>query len=119
VVEEEDAIIEEIEREFNAIQFEKAKADLKPEAKRVLNHLADYLNEKPDIKVKIIGHTSSEGPPELHQPLSQDRAKACVDYLVQKGINQNRLQFEGMGSSQPIDPNNLEANRRTDFQIIK
>lgn len=111
--------IEDIERNFNAAQFEKGKADLNDDAKLALHDLAKVLNQNPKLKLRIEGHTSSEGDDATNQKLSEARAQAAVDFLVKKeGIEDSRLQSAGMGSSQPIDPDNLEANRRTEFVII-
>ena len=111
--------IEQIEANFNAAQFEQGKADLNDDAKLALHDLAKVLKQNPDLKLRITGHTSSEGSEELNRKLSANRAQAAVDFLVNKeGIDASRLQSEGKGSSVPVDQNNPEANRRTEFEII-
>lgn len=112
--------IEDIERDFNAAQFEKGKSDLNDDAKLALHDLAKVLKQNENLKLKIKGHTSSEGSEATNQKLSESRAQAAVDFLVNKeGIDASRLEAVGMGSSEPIDPNNLEANRRTEFEIVE
>lgn len=112
-------MIEDIEKNFNAVQFDQGKSDLKDDAKLALHDLAQVLAQNPNLKLRIEGHTSSEGDDATNQKLSEARAQAAVDFLVNKeGIDGSRLQAAGLGSSQPIDPNNLEANRRTEFVII-
>lgn len=111
--------LEDIEKNFNAAQFEKGKAELSEDAKFVLHDLVKLMEKNADIKVKIVGHTSSEGDATANQKLSEDRAKAAVDFIVSRGIAQDRLQFEGKGSAEPIDSVNLEANRRTEFTVIE
>lgn len=111
--------IEQIEKNFNAAQFAQGKSDLTEKAKVVLDDLASFLTNNPTVKLKIVGHTSSEGSDDLNQKLSEARAKAAVDYLVSKGIDNARLQYEGKGSKEIIDSNNPETNRRTEFIIIK
>ena len=111
--------LEDIEKRFNAAQFEKGKSELSEDAKFVLHDLVKLMEKNTDIKVKIVGHTSSEGDATANQKLSEDRAKAAVDFIVSRGIAQERLQFEGKGSAEPIDPNNLDANRRTEFTVIE
>lgn len=111
--------LEDIEKKFNAAQFEKGKSELSEDAKFVLHDLVKLMEKNTDIKVKIVGHTSSEGDATANQKLSEDRAKAAVDFIISRGIAQERLQFEGKGSAEPIDPNNLEANRRTEFTVIE
>lgn len=111
--------IEEIEGKFNAAQFEQGKADLNDDAKLALHDLAKVLTQNPDLKLRIEGHTSSEGDEAVNQKLSEDRAQAAVDFLVEKeGVDPSRLKAAGLGSSNPIDTENLEANRRTEFVII-
>lgn len=111
--------LEEIEKNFNAAQFAQGKADLSEDAKFVLHDLVKLMEKNTDIKVKIVGHTSAEGDPTANQKLSEDRAKAAVDFIVSRGIAQDRLQYEGKGSAEPIDSANLEANRRTEFIVIE
>ena len=112
-------LIEDIEKNFNAAQFEQGKADLNEDSKLALHDLAKVLNQNPSLKLRIEGHTSSEGNEQVNQKLSEERAQAAVDFLVNKEkIDASRLEAKGMGSLQPIDPDNLEANRRTEFVII-
>ena len=112
--------IQEIEANFNAAQFEQGKAGLNDDAKIALHDLAQLMKQHPEIRLQIEGHTSSEGSVEFNRQLSQDRAQAAVDFLVNKeGIDPSRLTAMGKGSSEPIDPDNLEVNRRTEFIIIK
>lgn len=111
--------MEEIEKNFNAATFIQGKADLTDDAKFVLHDLAKLMDKHPELKVHIVGHTSSEGDPAFNQRLSEARAQAAVDFLVGRGISTDRLSAEGKGSSEPIDLENLEANRRTEFIVIE
>lgn len=112
--------IAEIETAFNAAQFEQGKADLNEKAKFALHDLAKVLSQNPELRLSITGHTSSEGDADVNLKLSKERAQAAVDFLVNtEGIDASRLTAAGKGSSEPVDPNNPEANRRTEFEIIK
>lgn len=112
--------IEEIEKNFNAAQFVQGKAELSEDAKFVLHDLAKEMQKFPEVKLQIIGHTSSEGDPAFNQKLSEARAQAAVDFLVSHGgIDASRLEAVGKGSSEPIDENNQDANRRTEFIVIE
>ena len=111
--------IEEIEKNFNAANFEAGKADLNDDAKFVLHDLVKILNKQPQLRLKIEGHTSDEGDAAFNQKLSENRAKAVVDFLISKGIAADRLEYEGKGSSEPLDPNNRELNRRTEIIVLE
>lgn len=111
--------IEEIEKNFNAAKFEAGKADLNDDAKFVLHDLVKILNKQPQLRLKIEGHTSDEGDVTFNQTLSETRAKAVVDFLVSQGVAADRLEFEGKGSSEPLDPNNREVNRRTEIIVLE
>ena len=113
--------VEQIEANFNAAQFEQGKADLNDDAKLALHDLAKVMKQNPDLKLNIVGHTSSEGDAATNQELSEKRAKAAVDFLVNKeGIDASRLNAVGKGSSEPKDPDNptSDVNRRSEFEIL-
>lgn len=112
--------IEELETNFNAAQFAQGKADLNDDAKFVLHDLAQVLEKNADVKLKIEGHTSAEGDAATNQKLSEDRAKATVDFLISQGVDASRLSYEGLGSSQLKNTENpmAEENRRTEFIVI-
>ena len=111
--------VEEIEDDFNAAKFVQGKADLTDDAKFVLHDLAQFMDKHPELRLKLIGHTSAEGDAEFNQRLSESRAQAAVDFLVSQGIAAERLEAEGRGSSEPLDENNPEVNRRTEFIIVE
>ncbi len=111
--------IEEIEKNFNAAQFELGKAELSDEAKFVLHDLAQLMEKHPELKLQLVGHTSPEGDPVKNQILSEARAQAAVDFLIARGIATERLEAIGKGSSELIDNQNLEVNRRTEFIVVE
>lgn len=110
---------EDLEKQFNAAQFALDSYELNEDAKFALHDLAKLMTKNPEVKLKIVGHTSSEGDPTHNLKLSENRAKAAVDFLITKGIDSSRLSYEGKGSSEPIEIDNHEKNRRTEFIIIK
>ncbi len=114
--------IAEIEKNFNAAEFAQGKADLTESAKFVLHDLAKVINGNENVKLEIQGHTSAEGDPAYNQKLSEERAKAAVDFLViERGVDPSRVSYKGLGSSQPkneADPMAAE-NRRTEFVVIE
>ncbi len=110
--------VEEIAKNFNAAKFKVNSAELNDEAKFALYELVKVMEKNPDLKLLIQGHTSDEGDADYNQKLSEKRAKAAVDFIVSRGIDESRLKYEGKGSSEPLDPDNREVNRRTEFIII-
>jgi outer membrane protein OmpA-like peptidoglycan-associated protein len=111
--------IDSIEAKFNSVQFKAGNADLPEDAKFALYDLAKIMEKQAEIKLSIQGHTSKEGNADFNQELSEKRAKSVVDFLVERGVASSRLSYEGKGSSEPIDPNNNDVNRRTEFVIVK
>ena len=110
--------VEEIAKDFNAAQFKVGSYELNDNAKFALHDLANVMIKNPQLQLLIKGHTSDEGNADYNQRLSENRAKAAVDFLVSQGVDRSRLTYEGKGSSEPIDPDNRELNRRTEFIIV-
>ncbi|MFY9310387.1 MAG: PorP/SprF family type IX secretion system membrane protein [Bacteroidia bacterium] len=108
---------------LNNIQFDLNKASLKPESYAELDQTVKLIKEIPSLEMEVSGHTDNVGSASGNQELSQQRAKAVMDYLVSKGCDQNRLSYKGYGASQPIADNNSESgrklNRRTEFKVLK
>ncbi len=105
------------------IFFDFDKATLRPESEYELQRLLKILNEFPTMRVRIGGHTDNRGSDEYNQKLSENRAKAVVDYLIKHGINAARLEAKGYGEMQPIATNDTDAgrqeNRRTELEILE
>lgn len=103
--------------------FELASAELKKTSQTELDRLLNTLQQNPDMRVRIIGHTDEQGPAELNRQLSEKRAEAVVRYLISNGISAERLQAVGKGESEPlVDEATEEAyarNRRVEFEIIE
>ena len=80
------------------------------------------MAEHPDMRIEVQGHTDNRGSESYNKRLSEERAKAVVDYLVRKGVSPKRMEFKGYGSSQPIDDNETDEgraqNRRVAFKIL-
>ena len=118
-----DIIVSKIGEEIilKNVHFSNNSYVLNDSSKIELNKLSDYLiNYK--IKIKIEGHTDSNGDSNLNLVLSNNRAKSVNDYLISNGVEQNQLIFSGYGDSRPIADNNSKEgraiNRRTSFIII-
>jgi outer membrane protein OmpA-like peptidoglycan-associated protein/tetratricopeptide (TPR) repeat protein len=104
------------------IFFDFDKATLRPESTNELERLTKLLNDVPTLKIEISGHTDSKGADEYNKSLSNNRAKAVLDYLVKAGISAGRLTSVGFGEEQPIATNDTDEgrqlNRRTEFKIL-
>lgn len=103
--------------------FVASKPDMLPESEGELNRLFELLNENKKMKVEIGGHTSINTSSEKwNYDLSYNRAKAVKDYLVAKGIKDNRIEVKGYGNSKPIDKvfeeSHQAKNRRVEFMIL-
>lgn len=102
--------------------FDFDKADLRPESEVELEEVVQLLKANPSWSVEIQGHTDSIGAGAYNQALSQRRAEAVRQFLVQKGISEGRIRARGYGASQPIADNRTEAgralNRRTELLFI-
>lgn len=103
--------------------FDTDKAIILPESETELGTLIEFLEENPNIRVKINGHTDDVGNDDHNLSLSKRRAEAVYTYLINKGISATRLSHEGYGEKQPIATNSTEEgralNRRTEFEIIE
>lgn len=104
------------------IFFASGSAVLKPESAGELLKLYDLLQTNPKMNIQINGHTDNIGGDADNLALSEKRAKAVYDYLIQKGISSSRLKYKGYGESQPIitnaTPEGRQMNRRTEFIVL-
>ena len=104
------------------IFFGNNETKIQPESEAELNKITSLLNENPNMKVQISGHTDNVGKKEANQLLSLNRAKSVVNYLIGKGININRLLPIGFGDTKPVASNDTEEgkklNRRTEINVV-
>ena len=87
------------------------------EARAGLNRVVDWMNEYPNLTAKVEGHTDSVGDDDYNQKLSENRAKAIYDYLVEKGIDASRLSYEGFGETRPVASNDTVEGRAQNRRI--
>lgn len=108
---------------LNNIFFEFDKAVLTSESHPELNRIVALMNERKGMTVEIAGHTDQIGAEEYNLKLSERRAKAVSQYLVDKGISKDRISNTFFGETKPVDTSNTKAgnakNRRVEFKIIK
>jgi outer membrane protein OmpA-like peptidoglycan-associated protein len=100
------------------IYFDVNKDVVKPESYGTLKGIADVLNENPDVRVKIVGHTDSDGADAANLDLSKRRGAAVKTELVKDfGIDASRLEADGMGETQPVAPNDVPANKALNRRV--
>jgi outer membrane protein OmpA-like peptidoglycan-associated protein len=102
---------------LNNIYFDQSSPVLRPESSLQLDELLEVLKQNPGIRVEIRGHTDNVGDFDLNVKLSRDRCQSVVDYLIQKGINANRLQTVGRGPVDAVAPNTTEENRKKNRRV--
>jgi len=131
---------------LKSVLFDLGKSDLRETSKQELDSLASLLdNDWPTVVVELRSHTDLRGSDTLNNRLSFDRAQSCVDYLVEKGVDRDRLVPLGMASTEPVVIEDTEGgvppgeftksyisqlkskyqkeyahqrNRRTDFKVL-
>lgn len=100
------------------IYFDVNKDIVKPESYGTLKEIAAILNEVPDVKVKIVGHTDSDGQDAANLDLSKRRAASVKSELVKSfNVNGDRLVTDGMGEAQPVSPNDSPANKALNRRV--
>lgn len=113
-------VVEQVTNFARAIEFANASAKLIPASLLVLDELATLLTEHAALKLTVEGHTSATGKAAVNQALSEQRALAVKKYLEEKGIQADRIQTVGYGSSRPVSDGKSEAeqakNRRVELK---
>lgn len=103
----------------NGIRFDVNKATIKPESNGAINEIFELMQKQPTLNFSVEGHTDSDGDEALNQSLSESRARAVMERLIDMGIPANRLKSAGWGESKPIGENTTAEgkanNRRVEF----
>ncbi|MCB1090376.1 MAG: OmpA family protein, partial [Verrucomicrobiae bacterium] len=99
------------------IQFDFNSAAIKPESEATLGEIAKLLQEKPDLKILVVGHTDTVGSFEYNRGLSQQRAESVVANLSAKGISRTRLFPVGVSFASPVATNATEDGRAKNRRV--
>lgn len=116
---------------INPIYFDFDKYNIRPDAAYELDKIVEIMNHFPNMIIDLASHTDCIGSDEYNQKLSDNRAKATMEYLISKGISKDRLTCKGYGKSKPVNncackdnnststcnPAMQELNRRTEFIV--
>ncbi|HXV14357.1 MAG TPA: OmpA family protein, partial [Candidatus Krumholzibacteria bacterium] len=114
----------EIGKQFilRGINFESGSAALTPDSHPVLDQVIASMNQYPEVRIEIRGHTDSQGPAAFNLELSQKRAQSVRQYLINGGIAGDRITAIGVGEEEPISSNGTAEgraqNRRIEFKRL-
>src|SRR5688572_29156918 len=112
-------VLEKATLHFN---FEFNSTSLDKETTEYLDELAQALTDNPELKIKLVGHTDNVGSAKFNQRLSVNRAQTLKDYLVEKGVDGERITSDGKGMTEPLNNNETEEdrakNRRVELTIL-
>ncbi len=110
-----------LEKALHGIKFQSGKNIITTSSYSILNNVVSLLKKNSNYKLKIEGHTDSQGNDNMNLELSKNRANAVKNYLIKKGIDANRLSSKGFGEAKPIADNNTSKgraeNRRVELTI--
>lgn len=104
------------------ILFQTGSSKLKKSSYEPLDKFADLLLKNPEVRIEVSGHTDNVGSAASNKKLSKARAKSVRDYLIKKGVAEDRIDYEGYGMDQPVDTNKTKAgrekNRRVEVKVL-
>jgi len=99
------------------IHFDTGKSMIQPDSENTLKQVVALLQQNPDLKLRIEGHTDNQGNAAANQALSEKRAQAVVAWLVAQGIPANRLSAQGFGQSKPVAENSTDDGRAKNRRV--
>jgi outer membrane protein OmpA-like peptidoglycan-associated protein len=105
------------------VLFDRGNATMLPGSYETLDEVVELLKENPDLEIEVAGHTDNQGRADLNLALSEERAVAVKQYLVEQGVDAGRIVERGYGGTRPLVSNAIEEerskNRRVEFTILK
>jgi outer membrane protein OmpA-like peptidoglycan-associated protein len=114
---------------LRTVFFDFDRFSIRAPEKEKLNELFTVMNENPDLKLEIVGHTDAKGSSTYNKRLSMNRANSVIKYLTGKGISKDRLNTKGAGEETPIAintrkdgtdaPRGRELNRRVEIHVLQ
>jgi outer membrane protein OmpA-like peptidoglycan-associated protein len=99
------------------IHFETGKSAILPDSEATLDQVKQLLDGRPDLKLRVEGHTDNVGNRDANQKLSEARAAAVVNWLVGHRVDKSRLAVQGFADTKPVDDNNSEAGRAKNRRV--
>ena len=110
-------VLNELNVEIKSVLFDLNKATIRKESLGTLDNIASIMNQYPDSKFLVEGHTDSQGRDEYNLKLSNDRAASVKNYLISKGISASRINSRGFGETRPVASNNTAAGRQANRRV--
>lgn len=108
---------------LNGVNFEQSQTTMLKGSETKLREVLQFLNNNPKVTIEVIGHTDKTGDERQNQRLSEFRARAVANWLFNNGINPERIQTSGKGSSEPVAGNDTEEgkaqNRRIEIVVVE
>ena len=120
-----DIFVDETDRglliNVSSIRFDYNSAVIEYQYKKIIKMVYEFLLRYPEYSVAVEGHTDASGPAPRNKVLSERRAQAVADYLIELGMNKKNLQVYGLGEVLPktLDPAKMGLNRRVTFILLK
>lgn len=102
---------------LQGVEFESNKAEIRPLYEPELEGVANVLENNPGLRIQIQGHTDSVGAAEYNRQLSERRARAVMEWLINRGIDRKRLSAIGLGESRPIANNDSDVGRKRNRRV--
>src|ERR1700744_6211265 len=99
------------------IEFQTGSAVIRPESYKTLDSIFESSVVAEGLKIGVFGHTDNNGSDDMNVPLSERRAASVKDYLVHKGLKDQRIETKGFGSSKPVADNGTEAGRSRNRRV--
>ena len=103
--------------ELPNVQFDTGKYDIKVQYFSDIDEVVSIMEKNPSLNIEIQGHTYSTGDDSSNKTLSENRAKAVVEYLLNRGVRSDLLTFKGFGSSKPVALNETEEGKARNRRI--
>jgi OmpA-OmpF porin, OOP family len=110
-------ITSEVSSKSYSIEFETGSANIKTSSYKLLDGIFESAVVAEGLKIGVYGHTDNVGSNAVNMPLSEQRANAVKDYLMNKGLKDNRIEAKGFGSSKPIEDNSTEVGRSKNRRV--
>jgi OmpA-OmpF porin, OOP family len=99
------------------IEFETGSAVIRPDSYKTLDEIFESAVVAEGLKVGVNGHTDNNGGDDVNMPLSEKRAASVKEYLMRKGLKDQRIETKGFGSSKPVADNGTEAGRSRNRRV--